>query len=149
MAPKTDGTLQVKISNELLERQYTDMANLWVITHPNTIKVLSDEQGNLYSIADPQAPVSAELNNHKNVLPGLKKAGDYELLYMDDSSRNDARNEVVLKFNKPASVTKGKLLLTLKNSYWLDLLYGELAKGFGTYYAVYMKEQKTNQPQNY
>ena len=49
---------------------------------------------------------------------------------------------VVMKFNKPAGVSKGKLLLTLKNSYWLDLLYGELAKGFGTYYASYMKEQK-------
>jgi hypothetical protein len=65
------------------------------------------------------------------------------LLYLDDSSKADARNEIVLKFNKPAAASKGKLLLTLKNSYWLDLLYGEVAKGFGTYYATYMKEQKT------
>ena len=79
MSPKPDGTLQVKISNELHERQYTDMANLWVITHDKKTKVLSDEQGNLYSIADPQPPLSAELNDHKNVLSGIKKAGDYEL----------------------------------------------------------------------
>ncbi|MEP7373696.1 MAG: hypothetical protein ABI675_09935 [Chitinophagaceae bacterium] len=142
MSPKSGGTLQVKISNELHERQYTDMANLWVITHDKKTKVLSDEQGSLYSIADAQAPFSAELNNNRNVLTTLKKAGDYELLYMDDSSKTDARNEVVLKFNKPAAVSKGKLVLTLKNSYWLDLLYGEVAKGFGTYYATYMKEQK-------
>lgn len=143
MSPKPDGTLQVKISNELHERQYTDMANLWVITHDKRTRVLSDEQGNLYSIADPQPPVSAELNAVKDVLSAVKKAGDYELLYMDDSSKADARNEAVLKFNKPSAVSKGKLVLTLKNSYWLDLLYGELAKGFGTYYAGYMKEQKS------
>jgi hypothetical protein len=62
---------------------------------------------------------------------------------MDDSSNADARNEVILKFNKAANVSKGKLLLNIKNSYWLDLLYGELAKGFGTYYAAYMKEQRS------
>jgi hypothetical protein len=142
MSPKPGGTLQVKISNELHERQYTDMANLWVITHDKKIKVLPDEQGNLYSIADPLAPVSAELNASKDVLSAVKKAGDYELIYMDDSSKADARNEVVLKFNKPAAMSKGKLLLTLKNSYWLDLLYGEVAKGFGTYYATYLQDQK-------
>ena len=142
MSPKQGGKLQVKISNELHERQYTDIANLWVITHDKKTKVLSDEQGNLYSIADPQAPVSAELNASKNILSAIKKAGDNELLYMDDSTKSDARNEVVLEFNKPAAVSKSKLLLTLKNSYWLDLLYGEVAKGFGTYYATYMKEQK-------
>jgi hypothetical protein len=145
MSPKPGGTLQVKISNELHERQYTDMANLWVITHDKKIKVLPDEHGNLYSIADPQVPVSAELNTSKDVLSAVKKAADFELIYMDDSSNADARNEVVLKFNRPAAGAKGKLLLTLKNSYWLDLLYGEVAKGFGTYYASYIQEQK-NKP---
>lgn len=143
MAPRSDGTLQVKISNELQERQYTDMANLWVISHDKDTKVLSDEKGNLYSITEPRLPVSARLNDNKDVLKSVKKAGDYELLYMDDSSRSDASNEVVMKFDKPAGISKAKLLLTLKNSYWLDLLYGELAKGFGTYYASYMNEQKT------
>lgn len=142
MSPKPDGSLQVKISNELHERQYTDMADLWVITHDKKTKILPDEQGNLYSVANPQLPVSAELNGTKDILSAVKNAGDHELIYMDDSSKADARNEVVLQFNKPVAATKGKLLLTLKNSYWLDLLYGEVAKGFGTYYATYLQEQK-------
>ncbi len=143
MSPKKDGTLQVKISNELHERQYTDIANLWVITHDKKTRVLADEQGNLYCVAEPQPPLTAELNNHKNVWPGITKTGDNEVLYMDDTSRSDARNDIVMKFNRPPGRSKAKLLLTLKNSYWLDLLYGELAKGFGTYYASYMNEQKT------
>jgi hypothetical protein len=145
MTPMPDGTLQLKISNELQERQYTDMADLVVITHDKHTKVLADEKGKLYSVSDPQAPMAAQLGNNKNVLSALLTSGDNEMLYMDDSSRADAGNEVTMKFNKPINASEGKLILSLKNSYWLDLLYGELAKGFGTYYASYIQEQK-NKP---
>ena len=143
MSPLADGTLQLKISNELKERQYTDMAELMVITHDINSKIYADEKGNLYSIADPQAPVTAALSSHRNVLSAITKAGDNEILYLDDSSQTDAHNEVLMEFNKPASAAKGKLVLSLKNSYWLDMLYGELAKGFGTYYASYMEQQRS------
>jgi hypothetical protein len=141
MSPLEDGTLQLKISNELKERQFTDMAELLVITHNIDTKIYADEKGNLYPVSNPQPPVSATLSNHKNILSSLIKAGDNEILYLDDSSQADAHNEVLINFKKPISATKGKLVLTLKNSYWLDLLYGELAKGFGKYYSRYMKKQ--------
>ena len=141
MATLQDGTLQVKISNELKEIQYTDMAELWVINHDKNVKMLADEKGNLYSIASPESPVSATLNAKKDVKKSLLQQADNELLYMDDTSNSNARNEVSLQFNKPAGAQKGKLLLTLKNSYWVDLLYGELAKGFGTHYAAYKQKQ--------
>jgi len=47
-----------------------------------------------------------------------------------------------MQFNKPVAAKKAKLLLSLKNSYFLDLLYGELAKGFGNYYGTYIKQQE-------
>src|SRR5207237_9778106 len=50
MKPTAEGTLQVKISNELKEKQYTDFADLLLITHSENTKVLSDEKGNLYEI---------------------------------------------------------------------------------------------------
>ena len=37
---------------------------------------------------------------------------------------------------------KGKLLLNAGNSYFLDLLYGEVAKKLGTVYPLYVKQQK-------
>jgi hypothetical protein len=145
MAPLADGSLQLKISNELQERQYTDMAELWVVTHNKNIKVLADEQGNIYSIADSKTPEAAWLNGKKNVLSALSKDADNELLYMDDTSSADASNEVVIRFMNPNAIRKSKLVLSLKNSYWLDLLYGELAKGFGSYYPTYIKQQR-NKP---
>ena len=141
MQPLADGSLQVKISNELHEHQYTDMAELWVITHDKNGKVFADEKGNLFTLAAPLPPITASLNAKTDVTASLQKAGDNALLYMDDTAAN-ATNEVVMQFNKPAAAKKAKLLLSLKNSYFLDLLYGELAKGFGNYYGTYVKQQE-------
>ncbi len=141
MQPLADGSLQVKISNELHEHQYTDIAELWVITHDKNSKVFADEQGNLFTLVTPQPPIAASLNAKTDVTAPLQKAGDNALLYMDDTSAN-ATNEVIMQFNKPAAAKKARLLLSLKNSYFLDLLYGELAKGFGNYYGTYIKQQE-------
>ena len=142
MAPLSDGSLQIKISNELHEKQFTDIAELWVITHNKNCKVLADESGSLFTVGAPQIPSFASLNNKTTVTESLVKAGDNNLLYMDDTSTINAGNEVVMNFNNPAHAKKAKLVLSLKNSYFLDLLYGELAKGFGRYYATYIKKQQ-------
>jgi hypothetical protein len=142
MSPVADGSFQLKISNELKERQYTDIADLWVITHDANTKVLADDKGNLYSITNPQTPVTARFEDKIDVTADLSKANDNSLLYFDDTTTTTATNQVILRFNKKEGQQNGKLVLSLKNSYWLDYLYGELAKGFGTYYATYMEQQK-------
>lgn len=142
MAPASDNSLQIKITNELKERQYTDHVQLWELTHPAGTRIMVDEYGKLRTVYAPQLPTKALLNNHLDILPALEKANDYKISAMDDTSTTDGQNEVTLRFKRPPGVNNGKLVLALKNSYFLDLLYGELAKGFGIYYASYMKEQK-------
>lgn len=142
MAPLADGSLQMKISNELQEQQYTDIVELWVITHDKNTKVLADEQGNLYQTSQAHLPTAAFLNGKKDVTQGLLKAGDQAMVYMDDTSFTNASNEVVMRFPGDPAQGKAKLTLSLKNSYLLDLLYGELAKGFGNYYGTYIKQQQ-------
>ena len=147
MAPLPDGSLQVKITNELKERQYTDMAELLVVDHDPNSNILVDENGNLYSVANPQAPLEARLGK-KSVLSAISQKDDNAIVYLDDSSRADARNELYLTFAKPAACQQGKLVLNLKNSYWLDLLYGKLAEGLGRYYPVYLRKQRKASPQS-
>ncbi len=136
-----DGMLKVKISNELKERQYTDFADLMVVTHNKDMQVIADEKGNLYSVDHPQAPISAWTGDHKDALPALCNKDDNALLHFADSTSANGTNQVEMKFNNPGNSNKGKLILSLKNSYWLDYLYGELAKHFGSYYATYVKKQ--------
>ena len=128
MAPTTNGMLQLKISNELQERQYTDVANLLVVTHSKNTRILANETGHLYSIGKPELPISATLNNKPINMATLQQRNDQVLLFMDDTTHANGHNEIILQFKKPAGATHGKLVLSLKNSYWLDYLYGELAK---------------------
>ena len=43
------------------ERQFTDIADLWVITHEKGSHIAADEQGNLFNITSPLPPVNAVL----------------------------------------------------------------------------------------
>jgi hypothetical protein len=141
LAPSADGTYRIKISNELKEIQYTDMAELWVIAHQPTTKVLPGADGELYSISNPQQPLEATFRLGNDALKNISAANDLRLFYFDDTVSRDGVNQMTATFEKPAQAQKAKLLLTLKNSYFLDYLYGELAKGFGKYYATYIRKQ--------
>ena len=141
LAPTADGAYHIKISNELKEIQYTDMAELWVIEHQPKTKVLAGTNGELYSISDPQAPIEASLRYHNDALKNIAEANDLHMQYFDDSASKNGVNDLMVTFHKPEQAKQAKLLLTLKNSYFLDYLYGELAKGFGKYYASYIKKQ--------
>ena len=141
MRPAADGRLKIKISNELQEKQFTDMADLLVISHAANAKVLSDEKGNLYSILHPESPLKAWTSNCANALPLVIAANDERLLHFDDSLGANAENYLIAEFKKPRNAKKAKLLLSIKNTYWLDYLYGEMAKGFGSYYARYIRKQ--------
>jgi hypothetical protein len=141
LAPSGRGSYRIKISNELKEIQYTDMAELWVVTHKPGTKVLAGANGNLYSIAEPQAPLEATFRHRNDALKNISEANDLRLQYFDDTASRDGLNELNVTFKKPREAQKAKLLLTVKNSYFLDYLYGELAKGFGSYYATYMRKQ--------
>lgn len=142
LSPDPEGEYEVKISNELKERQFTDMAELWVVGHDEHTKVLCDEQGLLHTITEPHTPELAILDGNRNVTPALLTRDDNYLLHFDDTSTVNGMNEVTLRFPQPVNSVKGKLVLTLKNSYWLDYLYGELAKHLGDYYPAYVAEQK-------
>ena len=142
MEPTEDGKLLIKISNQLKnETEHTDMADLIVVTHDNKTKVLPDENGNLYSISNPQIPEQAWSPDKGNVLPLLAKEDDNEMLHFDDTLTTDANNYVVTQFKNPGNISKANLVLSVKNTRWLDYLYNELGKQFGSYYPLFIKKQ--------
>jgi hypothetical protein len=141
MKPLQDGNLQLKLSNELKENQFTDMIELLEITHDKNTVIYADEHGTLSTITSPVNAKTATLSNGNDVGRYVEAAGDNAILYMNDTTHST--NELTLTFENPHHYQNGKLLLNLKNSYFLDLLYGELAKGFGTYYATYQEKQKS------
>jgi hypothetical protein len=139
MVPTQDGNLQVRISNELKERQYTDLAELMVVTHQKGVQMRVDEQGNFYSISNPQLPLAARSEN-KNILGLIEKADDRLVFAFDDTTQQNG-NRIEIRFKKPADAKNAKLILQLKNSYWLDMVYGKMTEGFGSYYTKFIRKQ--------
>jgi hypothetical protein len=142
MAPTPQGNLQLKISNELKEVQHTDLAELITIDHSNGVTIIPDQEGNLYSIKDPLTASSAITKNNTNVT-GLLAGKDNHVMEFNDSVSENGSNEIVLHFNKPSHINKGKLVLSVKNTFWLDRLYGKMLEGFGNYYSTFVKNQKS------
>ena len=62
---------------------------------------------------------------------------------MFNEASTDSQNSVILTFRKPVSSQYGKLVLRAQNSLWLDYLFGEFTKKFGSFYNTWASNQKS------
>jgi hypothetical protein len=133
--PNAEGQIQIKISNELKEIQHTDLAELVVVDHEPEVKVYADANGNIFSVHHPEQPVAAagaELS--------ALTVKDNRVAQFDDPAA--PTNAIIMQFAKPATAKRATLVLSIKNTYWLDQLYGKMLEGFGNYYGEFVKQQK-------
>lgn len=137
-----NGEFQIRLSNELKEKQYTNFADLLVIEHSENSIVLPDAHGNLYQFQDGASPIAAEMNGRLNMLNTVLKKDNITCAF-DDTTISSGVNELKLTFRNSDKKEKGKLLLHLKNSYWLDFLYGEFTRHFGNNYNNWKSKQQS------
>ena len=135
-----DGSFQIRISNELKERQYTDFADLMIIEHNDRVKAGRGTDGKIYQFSDPALPLSAKLNGKQDVLPSIRQQ-DLKKCSFDDTSNAAGINELMLEFQKESGNHSAKLVLQVKNSFWLDMLYREYASHFGRRYNDWQEAQ--------
>ncbi|GAB3294771.1 hypothetical protein GCM10027511_08070 [Hymenobacter humi] len=133
---------QLKISNELKERQYTNLAELWVVQHPAGTQVLLDQRGQPHTLSRPLPPTQARSLGGQDCTAQLQ-ATDHSAVLFNEEVPGTAPNEVVMSFAKPAGARGGKLVLHAQNSLWLDYLYGAFIEKFGAYYNTWADQQRT------
>ncbi|MBJ6108105.1 hypothetical protein JAO73_03715 [Hymenobacter sp. BT523] len=133
---------RLKISNELKERQYTNLAELWVAQHPAGTQVLLDQRGQVQTLTAPQPATQARTLGGHDCTAQLQ-AADHSVELFSEDLPGHAPNEVVLTFAKPAAARHGKLVLRAQNSLWLDYLYGRFIEKFGAAYNGWAAQQKT------
>lgn len=134
--------VRIMISNELKERQYTDMANLVLVEHLKEEQIIMDPEGNLMLVKEMIEPQSAVLNNNLDMLSEIGDTDNIPCAFNDPSTRSPV-NELVVKFNRPREDKKLSLFLDMRNSYWLEFLLGEFTSRFGSRYAKWVKNQNT------
>jgi len=138
-----DGCYSIKVSNELKEIQYTNLLNLIEITHNNNFRVLLDNKGNAQTISHLNAPSKLIVNDLNADLKPFMENDDISYQFNDNMFNGDALNSVVLEFEKPKEVASAKLVLTARNSYWLDYMYGKFNEKLGTFFNEFQKNQES------
>jgi hypothetical protein len=134
----SDDTYRIRISNELKERQYTDLAQLVVVEHPVGKSVLLDKSGEPQLISMVESPVEAISFNGNNLQQVLKEKDD-EVYFFNDEDYSV--NGMTIKFKKPQDASLGKVVLNAKNTLWFDYLFGEFLGKFGGFYNEWMDKQ--------
>lgn len=132
--------IKLQISNELKERQYTDMADLIVVQHESNQKVLIDPEGKMYQVKRSYEPKEAFLNNSLNMLPALQSV-DNLVCSFGDIHHNSSINQLKVNFERPTKDSSLGLILDLRNSYWLDYLFDEFSSKFGKRFANWREVQ--------
>ena len=138
-----DGFYNIRITNELLEIQHTDEAVLEIVDHPNSITVASDPSGNIYSIESPQLPIKAMADDQNDILQEVIAVDGLHATFDTPMEVSDHKRKIDLWFENSANSTRGKFILTLKNSLWMDYVMGKFYEQFGDYFPEFQKKQQS------
>lgn len=136
LAKAVNGELQVRIANELKERQYVNTAELMGVAHPQGTQVLLDAQGTPRLLTQPLAPNAALTAAGVDIFRQVM--GKDSLFYAFDE-KDAPQNGLTLRFENPSHARRGVLVLRAKNTLWFDQLYGRFAEKVGIRYAAFME----------
>ena len=133
-----EGSYRLRISNELKERQYTDLAELIVANHSDNEKVILDKYGFPRSVKNIISPVKAMSTGGIDMRNTLNRK-DNEVYFFNDTEYSI--NSVYLSFSKSPDDQSGKLIINGKNTLWFDYVFGKFLEKFGSNYDSWMEKQ--------
>lgn len=132
---------ELKITNELLEIQRTDLAQLVVLNHSEDIDVLLDQNGKPHTISKKESPKQVTIDDYSTGLETSLKKDDISFLFNTEKSGDNETNNITFNFDNNTNSKQGKLVISAKNSLWLDLVYGRFNEQFGNYFNQFQKDQ--------
>lgn len=134
-----NGQYQLRISNELKEKQYTDYADLIVIEHGSNTQVGFGTDGKAYTLSSPVAPSTAVLNDNLDVLKYILYA-DQVVCSFNDTLGHSSANEIILNFPNQDINQDAKLVLNLRNNYWLEYVFSLYTRGYGNRFSKWQEK---------
>nr|WP_299381717.1 hypothetical protein [Allomuricauda sp.] len=143
--PKFDSgnnVYQLKITNELKEIQYTDLAQLILLEHNQDLEVLLDKNGNPHTFSDLIVPQKIRFDGQQQKNDVLQHKDNKYWSFNSAKNTPNSTREIVLDFDKPKNTKQAKLYLTAKNSVWLDVVFGKFNEQFGSYYNEFQRKQQ-------
>ncbi|XOV94941.1 MAG: hypothetical protein ACFHWX_09570 [Bacteroidota bacterium] len=133
-----DNEYRIRISNELKERQYTDIANLLVVEHALNSQVLVDQDGGFHLIEETISPNRALTGRGKDITSEIKD--EDQAIYEFDDLDNPV-NTVELEFDRDMVSDNANLIINAKNTLWFDFQFGQFLEKFGASFDTFMQKQ--------
>lgn len=139
-----DGILKLKMTNELPEVQYTNLAELFVIDHNSGLEILIDKYGNYQVAADPEHPVEAFNFNGDRILDIISDKDSACYFGVNPGAGIPLTDGAIATFELPPDVSSAKLFLRARNSLWVDIVYKNFNSMLGSYGNNWLKKQNVS-----
>lgn len=131
--------IQLRVSNEVLQKQHNNLLEVVRVQHPANVEVFIDKYHRLQTISQVEAPVKAYTISGNNVLDLI--AENDERHFTGDVS-DLSSDGIILEYNIPDHISTAKLVLNAKNSFWLDHIIGQYHQLWGSKYKQWQQQQK-------
>ncbi|MDH3698463.1 MAG: hypothetical protein OEQ81_07340, partial [Flavobacteriaceae bacterium] len=95
-----------------------------------------------YSITNPIEPYKAMADHKYDLTQALKSSDDLYAGFDTPMDASDGTRNLDVWFDHKAENTSGKLVLRLKNTFWMDYALQTFFRQFGSYYSKYQKQQQ-------
>jgi hypothetical protein len=133
-----DEMYSIRITNEVKEIQNTNLAELLVFDHPRDVEILVDKYGISHSVMDIRQPVTAS-NAYGRSLTAELSGCDNERYFSEIRNDNLLLDTISLSFDRPHNSQRAKLVISAKNTMWLDYMFARLSDMFGSRYDEWVK----------
>jgi len=140
-----DGLYKIKLANEVKEIQNTNLTELLVFDHSPETAVMVDKYGKTHTLADIEKPLSANDCYGRSLKAELS---DYDSLrYISQVLRDPVLKDTIsLSFERPHNATSARLVVSGKNTMWLDFVFMKFTDLFGNRYDNW-KEKRNEKSQ--
>ena len=137
-----DGVYELRIANEMEERQYTDLAVLEAVEHPADMEVLMTPKGIPIMFAAPLLPAEAVTDQGTNCEVIMASRDGIAYDFTDECAEKENFSSLSLAFDKPADVDQAHVILHVKNTMWSMMMYESFMSMFGGRYDDYVEHQR-------
>jgi len=135
-ATPRDGTLRLRVANELAETDYLDALTVLAVDADSGFAVAPDPRGGLHTLGALAAPVSAREFRGGDALARVRDADGWNWESgpsgRDTARAADLRDGLVLAFVRPNGAARGHLVLDGNSSSWSALLLEEFVRAHGS-----------------
>lgn len=137
-----DQDYSIKMTNEVMEIQYADMAELIVVDHPAGKKVLFDKNGVPHFYDGINPPAAAWNSSNDDILEVISGEDFMNYTGLEAKNGSNGTEELWFSFIRPPDAGHAKLIIKARNSFWMEAVIAKIHSMFGDGYDRYMAKQE-------